>query len=303
MADRPRRLWVAALALACVAASCQPASPGASPQSATPAPSAQVAEASVDPNSGCDPAADPFADPTPPGREVPARGPLRPGAEREIEPFMKAITDDATFQRSVGFRLYSVRGGEANGIVNVEGAACRQDLVAVALQARYGPDRTSLTLYPLPGAEPEQPRSGNGWRLLAELPMVGTQPAVQVAADERTYGALMARLGIAKPPKVGMDRAIVVALMTSGGPAAGTPDEGPCDWVHFDAVTFDVVGRRVIAKVLHPRPPGVGCDSMFVPFTYVVAIDRAELPPRPFTVGMVDGGCDVCANEVVVAPR
>jgi hypothetical protein len=303
MAEQPRGLRFAALALACVAASCQTASPSASPQSSTLAPSAQVADPSVDPNSGCDPAADPFADPPPPGRDVPTRGALRPGAEREIEPFMKAIGDDAAFQRSVGFRLYSLRGGEANGVVNVEGAACHQDLAAAALQARYGADRTSLTLYPLPGAEPAQPQSGNGWRLLAERPMVGEQPALQVALDERSYRALMARLGVAQPPNVEMDRAIVVALMTSGGPGAGTPDEGPCDWVHFDGVTFDVVARRVTAKVLHPRPPGVGCDSMFVPFTYVIAVDRAELPPRPFTVRMVDGGCDVCANEVVVPAR
>jgi hypothetical protein len=303
MAEQPRGLRFAALAMVCLAASCQAASPSASPQPSTPAPSAQLADPSVDPNSGCDPAADPFADPPAPGREVPARGALRPGAERELEPFMKAIGDDATFQRSVGFRLYSLRGGEANGIVNVEGAACHQDLVAAALQARYGADRTSLTLYPLPGQEPAQPQSGNGWRILAELPMVGAQPAVQVAADERSYRALMTRLGVAQPPNVEMDRAIVVALMTSGGPGAGTLDKGPCDWVHFDGLTFDIVGRHITAQVFHPRPPGVGCDAMFVPFTYVVAVDRAELPPRPFAVRMIDGACDVCANEVVVPAR
>jgi hypothetical protein len=303
IAERPLGLWAALLALACVTGSCQGATPSASPVASAPLASAQASATPIDPNAGCDPPADPFADPPVPGREVPARGPARPGAERETEQFMQAIAEDGAFQRSVGFRLYTAGDRGERGVVHIEGAACHQDFSAAALQARYGPDRTSLTLYPLPGQEPVQSQSGKGWRLLAELPMVRANPTLQAAEDEDSYRALMARLGIAKPPKVDMSRAIVIAMMTSGGPHAGTPQADPCDWVHFEGISVDDVARTVVSKIRHPRPPGVGCDTLFVAFTYVVALDRAALPPPPFKLRMLDGGCEDCANEVVIRTR
>jgi hypothetical protein len=173
----------------------------------------------------------------------------------------------------------------------------------IALQARYGVDRTRLTVYPLPGPEPAQPERGNGWRILAEVPLMDAPP-LQIADEEGAYQRLMARLGIANPPQVVMARATVFALMTSGGPNAGTPRSGPCDWVHFDGLAIDILAGVVTANVRHPRPPGVGCDTMFVPFVYVIAVDRAELPARPFTLRLVDRDCVPCERQaLVVAPR
>jgi len=293
-----------ALAIACVAAaSCGPAVPTASPVASTSGPSAQAVETPSDPNAGCDPAPDPLAGPPSPGLEVPAAPAPRPHTDQEANLLLALLSQDREFHRSIGFQEYSAGTGPERGIVHIEGAACHQAQVAAALQARYGPDRTRLTLYPLPGPEPVQPQRGRGWRLLAELPMVGVKPEPQIAEDAAAYRALAARLGIRNPPKVAMAREIVVALLTSGGPHAGTPQLGPCDWVHFTGLASDPGARLLVAEIRHPRPPGVGCDAAFVPFTYLIAIERAALPPRPFTLRMVDVDCEPCSGETVVKER
>lgn len=216
--------------------------------------------------------------------------------EREMHQLLSEMVADDAFHESIQFEFYNAGFDVIAGFVHIEGAACRPDEAAAAFLERYGKDRVRPEIHPLPGEEPPQPQEGEGWRLLLELPQRGEMFTVDYADTEGSYRQLADRLALDDPPAIDFERELVVALMTSGGAGGGHP----CDWVHLLRITLDRDERLVTAEIRHPRPPGVGCDTVGIPHTLLVALDRAEMPEPPYTVVMHEPG--IPSDEVVVGP-
>jgi hypothetical protein len=218
-----------------------------------------------------------------------------PATESQLETLQDRVTSDSAFMASIGFRLYTASPDRYRFGVHLTGSACHRDAVIAAFRARYGP-LVRATVYAKPGPEPPQPRAGEGWRLLADLPEVGRGYGVTYADNEGGYQRLINAMGVANPPAVALDRELVVAFTTSGG----GKNRGECGWVTLTDVTFDRRGGAVTGTIEHPLPPGIGCDTMFVPHTFLVAVDRKALPERPFFLRMIERSCEQCGSEVVV---
>jgi hypothetical protein len=220
----------------------------------------------------------------------------------EMLELMDRVFASESFNRSIRFEPQVAGYDEMRNIVTTSGLACRPDEAAAALKERYGADRIEPTVYPLPGPEPEQPQQGDGWRLIAEVAEGGGPDLYAIAyADTRQeYEAMTRELGMDESPRADLEKELVAAFYTSGGPGAGGDDAQPCGWVHFGPLEIDPERGTVVGTVRHPRPPGIGCDTVGVPFAYLIGIDRDALPERPFVLRKLEPGCQGCTKGIEV---
>ncbi len=117
-----------------------------------------------------------------------------------------------------------------------------------------------------------QAEGGDGWRLLADEPGVGTPYRTGVAQDDDGYDALWAEIGIASErPPVDFTTEVVVWF----GPAVS----GSCSDIRLDDVVVDTEAGLVYPTIVLPGGDRT-CTSDANPHAYVVALARDGLPPE-----------------------
>lgn len=133
--------------------------------------------------------------------------------------------------------------------------------------------------YTPPGPQTAQ---GDGWRLLGlrevDLPF-------QLISDESTFESAWSTFAPTEPaPSVDFGTEVVVSLPTSGRGIVN----GPC------GSRFD--GWRLVGDVIEldlPSPGGqTGCELMYVPGSYLIALDSTGLAPGPVTISVVSKQLD-----------
>ena len=123
--------------------------------------------------------------------------------------------------------------------------------------------------------EGPQPTSGEGWRLLANE-KAGEPYRTGLAADRETYDALWERIGLRDaPPAVDFRNEVVVWL--------GAVYGSSCPDIRLDAVVSDVDRQLVHGTIVLPSTYNA-CTGDANPRAFVVAFERAELPPPPFGI-------------------
>jgi hypothetical protein len=120
-----------------------------------------------------------------------------------------------------------------------------------------------------------QPTGGDGWRLLASE-KVGEPYRTGIAAEPEAYASLWASIGLAgEPPPVDLQREVVIWF--------GAVYGSSCPDIRLDAVVSDQERRLVHGTIVLPSTFSV-CTQDANPHAFVVAIERATLPPPPFGI-------------------
>lgn len=123
--------------------------------------------------------------------------------------------------------------------------------------------------------EGPQPAGGEGWRLLTSE-KAGEPYRTGIAADQETYEALWERIGLTDaPPAVDFRNEVVVWL--------GAVYGSSCPDIRLDAVVSDVERQLVHGTIVLPSSYNA-CTSDANPRAFVVALERATLPPPPFGI-------------------
>jgi hypothetical protein len=141
------------------------------------------------------------------------------------------------------------------------------------LQAYGPPGAIEVDLYP--ADQPwTQPVEGPGWRLLGvfdtELPYT-----VAIALDDPQLAIEWERYGLPGEPPAWDPAAEVVIFLTDG---IGST----CTELRLDAIVFDADAQVVHSELSDPYQPR-GCTADLAGGkTFVVAVDRNQLPPSPF---------------------
>jgi hypothetical protein len=143
-------------------------------------------------------------------------------------------------------------------------------------------------LYVMDGSR--QPTSGSGWQVIAYQRGLGRVGTVTAIGDQPALEAAFDFLHLAAPPVVDFGRSAVFVFVGIG--TVGCPDR-------FEGIDFDL-GRRVVSAAFARRLM-FDCDPSRVPDSFIVALDRARLPPAPFrvqaaslpAVGVVGSSIDV----------
>lgn len=123
--------------------------------------------------------------------------------------------------------------------------------------------------------EGPQPTSGAGWRLLA-TEKAGEPYRTGIAADQEAYEDLWSGVGLtAAPPTVDFETEVVIWL--------GAVYGSSCPDIRLDAVVSDVDRKLVHGSIVLPST-FVSCSADANPRAFVVAFERAKLPPPPFGI-------------------
>jgi hypothetical protein len=138
--------------------------------------------------------------------------------------------------------------------------------------------------------EGPQPQSGQGWRLLADEPGVGTVWDTSAAFDQAGYEALWRTLGLdGELPAVDFADEIVLHF----GPAVSSS----CPNIRLDGLLIE--GDLVLPDIVQPGVQPPACTADANPHTYLVAVERPALPPVPFRVQLEPEPCPGCAGTDV----
>ncbi len=149
-----------------------------------------------------------------------------------------------------------------------------------------------------------QPRSGTGWRLLADPIDAGRPYHVDVALTDNEYQTLWASLASdGEQPAVDFNSEIVVQFTV--GVVATCPEE------RLDGVVIDTQ-RSLISPEIVSLSGIPACTALGEPQprTYLLALDKAALPAVPFTVslsgdippGPTAGACRDCKQVTNLNP-
>jgi hypothetical protein len=126
---------------------------------------------------------------------------------------------------------------------------------------------------PIAGA---QARQGDGWRLLADEPGVGESYRTGIASDPASYRQLWTEIGLSgDPPAVDFDSEVVIWF--------GAVYGSSCPDLRLDDVVVDRERALVHAQIVLVDPPSA-CTADANPRAYLVALQRAKLPPGPFAI-------------------
>jgi hypothetical protein len=170
---------------------------------------------------------------------------------------------------------FSTFTAEDKGVVVVQVGALTEEVLA-ELAARFGGERVCLegidpAILPEPGP---QPMAGEGWRLLVDQAGVGYPYRTGIAYDNSSLKQLWEEIGIGDPlPEVDFQAEVVVwfgAVFGSG-----------CSNIRLDDVLL--TGPVLHPLIVLPEPPA-GCNLDANPHAYLVAVERAKLPPGPFLI-------------------
>lgn len=176
------------------------------------------------------------------------------------------------------------------GVVEIGVAVLKPDRIA-AVEARFAGERVCIV-----GADPAdvpadgpQASAGDGWRLLADEYPMGQPYRTGIAADQASYEALWAEVGMAgAPPAVDFETEIVIWF--------GAVYGGSCPNLRLDDVVVDP-GRAVVHADIVLVDPPMFCTDDARPHAYVVAVERAGLPTGPFIIQLDADGPPAGAPE------
>ena len=204
--------------------------------------------------------------------------------EMELHALQQRI-GDADWLQSIGFRLYSSSINVMDNVVELTGGS-NDPGVAERIYDRYGSKMLRVVVHPI-AAEPDQPQSGPGWRLLAELER-GEPYTVEVATTESELDRMARGLDIERPDA---DPAREIIIRFS--PAISSS----CKQVHFAGIVVET--DRLYGDISFPIPTGMGCTADAAPYAFVVAVERSVLPPSPFEVHLFDEPVGDPAGQIV----
>ena len=123
-----------------------------------------------------------------------------------------------------------------------------------------------------------QQEHGDGWRLLLD-DTVGSPYEVHAATDATQFSLLREQLDQeGSPPQVDFASEVVVHF--------GAVVSGSCPEILFEDVVIDL-GEGLVHGEFGSSIQGSGtrdCTADARPHAYVVAVERAVLPPSPFTI-------------------
>lgn len=163
------------------------------------------------------------------------------------------------------------------GVVGIGVGVLTPDRVA-AIRERFGDEPvciegTDPADAPAPG--PQAP-GGDGWRLLADEPGAGQAYRTGIASDPASLRQLWAELGLpGDAPRVDFAAEVVIWF--------GAVYGSSCPDLRLDDVVVDRGRALVHAEIVLVDPPSA-CTADANPRAYLVALERAKLPPGPFAI-------------------
>jgi hypothetical protein len=134
-----------------------------------------------------------------------------------------------------------------------------------------------------------QPTSGHDWRILGYQRAISGPAIIAPVTDEATIDAVWAKLLLPGVPRAEFDRTAVFWFTATG--SFGCPS-------HFAGLDIDQSRRIVAARVT--RAHTSRCDTLTVPDSFLIAIDRDRLPPAPYRVELVDSEASLPAPGIEV---
>ena len=164
------------------------------------------------------------------------------------------------------------------GVVGLDGVML--DEAAQRVLAGFAGEPICVDTIPVQEIVPvEQPTGGEGWRLLGEEPRTGEAYRTGIATTDEQLAALWLRTGLpGEAPPVDWETEVVVWF--------GDAESGSCPTRLVDVlVTGDVLHADFVMASGDPMPI---CTDDANPHAYVVAVDRALLPPGPFAVQLTE---------------
>lgn len=163
-----------------------------------------------------------------------------------------------------------------HGVVTIGVTVLFPDVVA-EIESRFAGERVCIE-----GADPAdvppdgpQPQAGEGWRLLADQDETGGPYRTGIAADMDAYEALWAAVGLkGDPPAVDFETEVVVWF--------GAVHGSSCPRLRLDDVVLNA--ERSLLHAVITRWELGACTADAIGHAYVVAVQRAMLPPGGFTI-------------------
>jgi hypothetical protein len=128
-----------------------------------------------------------------------------------------------------------------------------------------------------------QPLAGDGWRMLAWEQGRGPAHEVGIATDHASYEQLWQRTKLEGAPPAA-DFASEVVVWFAIGHGSSCPNQ------RMDEVIVDRDRAQVYPLVVNPDLAVVCTDDLAGAYQFVAALERDELPPGPFEIGLGGGG-------------
>lgn len=185
-------------------------------------------------------------------------------------------------QRRVGEELrpiFDLSSGISvtQGVVSIGVGVLKPDRIA-AIEDRFAGERVCVEGTDPADAPSEGPQApaGDGWRLLADEPGVGSPYRTGIATDEASYDHLWTDIGLSGDrPSVDFETEVVIWF--------GAVFGSSCPDLRLDDVVVDLETAIVHAKIVLADAP-MACTDDANPRAYVVAVHRSKLPPGPFAI-------------------
>lgn len=154
------------------------------------------------------------------------------------------------------------------------------------------PGMLDASVFPPPGPWANVDH-GDGWRLLAVGDARGEAYTVRAAVNASQWEAMWVTLGLEGPrPEVDLESEVVVTF--------GHGQSQSCPELRLDDVRFgDGVVYSVTSDPLSPRTCNLDLSAAAV---FVIALDRAALPPDRFTLQLERDGNPGCAEDCGFTP-
>jgi hypothetical protein len=185
--------------------------------------------------------------------------------------------------------------GNADNVVGLSLGVVTDEL-ATALETEFagaplcigGADPADLVR---PGS---QPRSGDGWVMLAWEQGHGPAHEVGIATDQASYERLWGRTQLdGSPPAMDFVSDVVVWFAEGHGSS--------CPNLRMDEVIVDRERSQVYPLIVYPDGPMLCTDDLAGAYQYVAALERTELPPGPFEIGLGGGDGELWSSVLVDA--
>lgn len=207
--------------------------------------------------------------------------------EAELFAIMDRVQDDEALLAELGIELHGHGLMTMENRVALDAKAPNPVEAERWLEDRYGAG-FEATVLPLPAAWAQE-AAGPGWRLLAQGPW-GRSFSVSAAQTPDELDTHWSEwLAPGDPPAFDSDSEIVAMFGWTVGSS--------CPEARLDGVVFDRDNDRVHGQFSDPLGPRE-CTSDARPHTFVVALDRRELPASSFELWLWEGAGDLaCCTE------
>lgn len=129
----------------------------------------------------------------------------------------------------------------------------------------------------------DQPTEGEGWRLLVAQQGAAPPYRTGIATTPAQVEAALAEAGV---PGTGVDIDLEREVLVWFGEAYGSS----CPERRLDDIVVEVGPDAVLRPaIVDPTNPGACTSDLAGAWAFVVAVDRGNLPPGPFTIRLTEG--------------